>query len=117
MQALEAEDPQAGSWTARRRHFAMHRGCALLHAGQAQAALPRLQDACTAWRRPLPARRWAGSGWCALECAGAFTVLGREAEAQAAAAAAVADLQAWLQQSPDDGEARARLAQARRFSL
>ena len=117
MQALEAEDPQAGSWTARRRHFAMQRGRALLHAGQAQAALPRLQDAMHGMAAATTGPALGRRGWCAPECAGAFTALGRKAEAQAAAAAAVADLQAWLLQSPDDGEARARLAQARRFSL
>ncbi len=43
--ALEAEDPSVPTWAARRRWFALHRGRALLAAGQPEQALPRLEEA------------------------------------------------------------------------
>lgn len=50
--ALEAEDPSVPTWTARRRWFALHRGRALLAAGLAAEALPRLEEALLAMPEP-----------------------------------------------------------------
>jgi hypothetical protein len=110
--ALEADDPGVPTWAARRRIFAMHRGRALLHAGQAAEALPRLQDALDAMAAATSGPALGRRGWCRLELARALHAVGRLPEAQTSLHAATADLQQWLQQQPGDGEASARLRAA-----
>ena len=116
IQALEAQDPALPTWRARRQLFAMHRGRALLHAGQAEEALPRLQDAMLGMAEASSATLLGRRGWCGLELARALIAAGRHEEARAAAAAATRDLQALLFEQPADAEARSRLAQAQQLS-
>ncbi len=105
LRALEAEDTSTPLWTERRRLFAMHRGRALLANGRPAEALEPLQQSLAtmadASAGPLLRRR----GWCALEIARAQGALGRTGEARAAAAAALADLQRFLEAQPGDTEA------------
>ncbi len=112
MGALIAEDPGLATWVARRRTFAMHRGRALLAAGQAAEALPRLRDAmagmAAATNGPLLMRR----GWCGLELARALHVTGDVAAARDALAAARADLQQAGRETPSDAALAGHLAQA-----
>jgi tetratricopeptide (TPR) repeat protein len=112
MRALEAQDPDLPTWSARRRWFAMHRGRALLAVGRAAEAVPvlteALQEMACAGNGPTVGRR----GWCALELAHAEAAQGRPDAAARHAAQAVADLQQRLAEAPDDADAAARLQAA-----
>ncbi len=92
MKALQDEDPAMPTWAARRRWFALHRGRALLAAGQPEEAWPRLQDALAAMpdaaTGPLRRRRAVGH-LAAARCA---RDLGRTDAARQACEAARADL-------------------------
>jgi tetratricopeptide (TPR) repeat protein len=108
--ALQAQDPGLPTWLTRRRLFAMHRGRALLAAGQADEALPRLRDAMEAMAGAVSGAMLRRRGWCGLELARAHAALGQALAARAALQQALTDLQA---QPADDAEAQALLDQAR----
>ncbi len=114
--ALVAEDASGPTWVASRRLFALHRGRALLAAGQADQALPRLLDAQLASAGATDSQGLRRCGWCHLETARAYQALGRRDDAAEAVAAALADLQAGLQADPADEKALALQQQARDFS-
>lgn len=110
--ALEAQDPSLSTWTDTRRLFALHRGRALLAAGQADEALPRLSEALlgmAAATQPASVRR---RGWCQLERARALHALQRDDEARAAIEASLADLRAVMAADPADADAKSLHDQA-----
>ena len=90
--ALEADDPQVSTWTDRRRWFAWPRGWALLAAGQAAEALPRLQEAMVAMAGATAGRTVARRGACGLALAQALEAMGDVTAAVQAARAAQQDL-------------------------
>ncbi len=112
MQALEAEDAGVQRWGRTRRWFALHRGRALLAAGQPAQALSRFALALEAMLDDTPATR-RRRGWCWLEAARAQRALGDAAAATDAAARCVAELEPVLAAQPGDAEARAWLDAAR----
>lgn len=109
---LQQLDPGLPTWAARRRLFALHRGRALLAAGDAAAARPRLQDALDGMAEAGAGALLRRRGWCALELARAQQALGESDAARAMSQAACHDLRRFLQASPGDPEAVPLLAQA-----
>lgn len=109
---LLSQDPTLPTWTARRRLFAMHRGRALLAAGDASAALPRLQDALVGMADANGGAMLRRRGWCCLEIARARQQLGDLPAAQQALIQACADLRQFQQERGDDAEAAALRVQA-----
>lgn len=112
IEALVAEDPDVATWVARRRTFAMHRGRALLHAGQAEQALPRLRDAMLGMAATHTGAALLRRGWCGFELARALYVAGQEAAARTTLAEAQADLHLRLIEVPQDAEVAALATQA-----
>jgi hypothetical protein len=90
---LIADDPQTATWGQRSRWFALQRGRALLRAGLAAEALPRLEDALSAMAHAqgTAALRRRVVGLVAL--AQALQAVHRNEEARAHALAAVSDLE------------------------
>lgn len=110
--ALQAEDPHMPTWTQRRRWFAMHRGRALLAAGQPADAVPRLQEAMLGMQAADSGWALARRGWCGLELARALLACGDQTSARHAAQQAVKDLRQRVQEAADDRQAADRLAEA-----
>jgi len=92
--ALQEDDPQVSAWADRRRWFAWPRGRALLAAGHAAQALPRLQDALQAMHGATAGRTLARRGACGLALAQALEATGDALAARRAAQAAELDLRA-----------------------
>ena len=110
--ALEADDPGVATWTDRRRWFAMHRGRALLAAGQLDEALPRLLDAQQAMAGATAPRTLARRALCGAALARAYLLLFRVYEGWQAMQAARADLHAVAQAGLEDDAQATRARQA-----
>jgi tetratricopeptide (TPR) repeat protein len=108
MRALEAEDPAVATWAQRRRWFALHRGRALLAAGQPAAALPVLQEAQQAMTDATRGPTLARLGWCHLALAQCRQALGDTDAAAADLATAHELIAARLAEAPADADALAR---------
>lgn len=116
MCALEAEDPAVATWTQRRRWFALHRGRALLAAGQpgpARTTLLQAQQAMAGVERGPTLARLA---WCHLALAQCHRALGEPDAAAADIAAAGRLIAARLAEAPEDADARARQQELARLS-
>ena len=94
IQALQAEDPETTVWSERRRWFALQRGRALLAAGQAHEALPRLEEAMLPMAGATAPRTVLRRALCGAAMAQALRRLGRLKEAGHAAERATDDLEA-----------------------
>ena len=91
--ALQADDPQTAVWGERRRWFALSRGRALLAAGQAQEAVPRLREALQAMETATAVRTVLRRALCGAALAQALKQSGSADEALQMALRAQADLQ------------------------
>jgi tetratricopeptide (TPR) repeat protein len=104
--ALERDDPGQGLWTSRRRLFALNWGRALLAAGRAEEAVPRLNEAMAdmmeATSGHMLVRRAIGS----LALARAKALLGDSVAARRHAEQANADLRMRLAEDPGDSRAQ-----------
>jgi tetratricopeptide (TPR) repeat protein len=104
MQALQAEDPAVALWTQRRRWFALHRGRALLAAGQLAPALAMLTLAREAMAQADSGPTLSRLGWCDVALARCHQALGDPDRAAAAAASARACFAARLREAPGDAD-------------
>jgi eukaryotic-like serine/threonine-protein kinase len=104
MQALQAEDPATALWPQRRRWFALHRGRALLAAGQLAPALATLTLAREAMAQADSGPTLSRLGWCDVALARCHLALGDRVSATAAAASARASLAARLAEAPGDAD-------------
>ncbi len=113
--ALYSEDPALPTWAQRRRWFALHRGRALLAAGQVAEALPRLRLALEAMTGDVSGTLLRRRGWCRLELARAERAAGDTEAAREAARLAARDLEAFVAAQPDDRDAVRLLVELRAF--